>query len=81
MGSHGGGCFSGKDPSKVDRSAAYMARYVAKNIVASGLADRAELQIAYAIGVPEPISILVNTAKQGKFLTMRLTNWCESISI
>ncbi len=66
VGSHGGGCFSGKDPSKVDRSAAYMARYVAKNIVAAGLADRAELQIAYAIGVPEPVSILVNTANTGK---------------
>jgi S-adenosylmethionine synthetase len=66
VGSHGGGCFSGKDPSKVDRSAAYMARYVAKNIVASGLADRAELQIAYAIGVPDPVSILVNTANTGK---------------
>jgi len=66
VGSHGGGCFSGKDPSKVDRSAAYMARYVAKNIVASGLADRAELQIAYAIGVPEPVSILVNTDNTGK---------------
>lgn len=66
VGSHGGGCFSGKDPSKVDRSAAYMARYVAKNIVASGLAERAELQIAYAIGVPEPVSILVNTDNTGK---------------
>jgi S-adenosylmethionine synthetase len=66
VGSHGGGCFSGKDPSKVDRSAAYMARYVAKNIVASGLADRAEIQIAYAIGVPDPVSILVNTANTGK---------------
>lgn len=61
VGSHGGGCFSGKDPSKVDRSGAYMARYVAKNIVAAGLAERAEVQIAYAIGVPEPVSILVNT--------------------
>jgi len=66
VGSHGGGCFSGKDPSKVDRSAAYMARYVAKNIVASGLADRAELQIAYAIGVPDPEPILANTDKTGK---------------
>ena len=61
VGSHGGGCFSGKDPTKVDRSASYMARYVAKNIVASGLAERAEIQIAYAIGVPEPVSILVNS--------------------
>lgn len=61
MGRHGGGAFSGKDPSKVDRSAAYMARYVAKNIVAAGLASRCELQLAYAIGVPEPVSILVDT--------------------
>ncbi len=60
-GSHGGGCFSGKDPSKVDRSGSYMARYIAKNIVASGLADRCEIQIAYVIGVADPISILVNT--------------------
>ncbi|MCE1205901.1 MAG: methionine adenosyltransferase [Spirochaetia bacterium] len=61
MGRHGGGAFSGKDPSKVDRSAAYMARYVAKNVVAAGLADRCELELAYAIGVPEPISVLVET--------------------
>lgn len=61
VGSHGGGCFSGKDPTKVDRSASYMARYVAKNIVAAGIADKAEIQIAYAIGVPEPVSILVNS--------------------
>jgi len=61
MGRHGGGAFSGKDPSKVDRSAAYMARYVAKNIVAAGLAQRCELQVAYAIGVPEPVSVLVET--------------------
>jgi S-adenosylmethionine synthetase len=61
VGSHGGGCFSGKDPSKVDRSASYMARYVAKNIVAAGLADRAEVQMAYAIGVAEPVSLLVDT--------------------
>ena len=53
---HGGGCFSGKDPTKVDRSAAYMARYIAKNIVAAGLANRAEVQLAYAIGVAEPVS-------------------------
>jgi len=59
-GSHGGGCFSGKDPSKVDRSASYYARYVAKNIVAAGLADKAEIQVAYAIGVAQPVSILVN---------------------
>ena len=61
MGRHGGGAFSGKDPSKVDRSAAYMARYIAKNIVAADLADRAEVELAYAIGVPYPVSILVET--------------------
>ncbi|HQZ29864.1 MAG: methionine adenosyltransferase [Verrucomicrobiales bacterium] len=61
MGRHGGGAFSGKDPSKVDRSAAYMARYVAKNVVASGLADRCELQLAYAIGYPQPVSVHVDT--------------------
>lgn len=61
MGRHGGGAFSGKDPSKVDRSAAYMARYVAKNVVAAGLAARCELQVAYAIGFPEPVSLTVNT--------------------
>jgi S-adenosylmethionine synthetase len=61
MGRHGGGAFSGKDPTKVDRSAAYMARYIAKNIVAAGLADRCEVQLAYAIGVPEPVSVLVAT--------------------
>jgi S-adenosylmethionine synthetase len=66
MGRHGGGAFSGKDPSKVDRSAAYMARYVAKNIVAAGLADRCELQFAYAIGYPEPVSILVETFGTGR---------------
>ena len=61
MGRHGGGCFSGKDPTKVDRSGAYIARYVAKNIVAAGLAKRCEVQIAYAIGVAEPVSVLVDT--------------------
>lgn len=61
MGRHGGGAFSGKDPSKVDRSAAYMARYIAKNVVAAGLAERAEVELAYAIGVPFPVSILVET--------------------
>ena len=65
MGRHGGGAFSGKDPSKVDRSAAYMARYVAKNIVAAGLARRAEVQLAYAIGYPEPVSVLVETFGTG----------------
>lgn len=66
MARHGGGCFSGKDPSKVDRSGAYAARYVAKNIVAAGLADRCEIQIAYAIGVAEPVAIYVNTFGTGK---------------
>jgi len=66
MGRHGGGAFSGKDPSKVDRSAAYMARYAAKNVVAAGLADRCEIQVSYAIGVPHPISIMVDTFGTGK---------------
>jgi S-adenosylmethionine synthetase len=66
MGRHGGGAFSGKDPTKVDRSACYMCRYIAKNIVAAGLADRAEVQLAYAIGVAEPVSVLVDTFGTGK---------------
>lgn len=66
MARHGGGAFSGKDPSKVDRSAAYAARYVAKNIVAAGLADRCEIQVSYAIGVAEPTSIMVETFGTGK---------------
>ena len=61
LGSHGGGCFSGKDPTKVDRSGSYAARYIAKNIVAAGLADKCEIQIAYAIGVAQPVSVMVNT--------------------
>jgi S-adenosylmethionine synthetase len=61
VGSHGGGCFSGKDPSKVDRSGSYMARYVAKNIIAAGLADKVEVQIAYTIGVAEPVSVMIDT--------------------
>ena len=61
MARHGGGAFSGKDPSKVDRSAAYMCRWVAKNIVAAGLADRCEIQVAYAIGYPQPLSIAIET--------------------
>jgi S-adenosylmethionine synthetase len=65
-GSHGGGCFSGKDPSKVDRSASYMARYIAKNIVAANLATECELQLAYAIGVPEPVSVTIDTFGTGK---------------
>ncbi len=70
---HGGGSFSGKDPTKVDRSATYMARYIAKNIVAAGLADRAEVQLAYAIGVAEPVSILVETFGTGKASCGQLT--------
>ena len=66
MGRHGGGAFSGKDPTKVDRSAAYAARYIAKNIVAAGLADKCEVQLAYAIGVAEPVSILIDTFGTGK---------------
>ena len=66
MGRHGGGAFSGKDPSKVDRSAAYMARYIAKHVVAAGLAERCEVQLAYAIGVPFPVSIMVDTFGTGK---------------
>ncbi len=73
MGRHGGGAFSGKDPTKVDRSACYMARYVAKNIVASGLAKRCEVQLAYAIGVAEPVSVMVNTFGTGKVEDARLT--------
>ncbi|MEE8631870.1 MAG: methionine adenosyltransferase [Candidatus Bathyarchaeia archaeon] len=66
VGSHGGGCFSGKDPSKVDRSGCYMARYIAKNVVAAGLADRCEIQISYAIGIAEPVSVMVNSFGTGK---------------
>src|SRR4030066_2452457 len=66
FGRHGGGAFSGKDPSKVDRSACYMCRYIAKNIVAGGLADRCEVQVAYAIGIAEPVSLMVNTFDTGK---------------
>ncbi|MFB6351078.1 MAG: methionine adenosyltransferase domain-containing protein, partial [Bradymonadaceae bacterium] len=66
MGSHGGGAFSGKDPSKVDRSATYQARHIAKNIVAADLAERCDVQLAYAIGVPEPVSVMVNTYGTGK---------------
>jgi S-adenosylmethionine synthetase len=72
MGRHGGGAFSGKDSTKVDRSAAYMARYVAKNIVAAGLADRCEVQLAYAIGVAEPVSIRVDTFGTGRIAEPRL---------
>lgn len=72
QGSHGGGCFSGKDPSKVDRSASYMARYVAKNIVAAGLADRVEVQVAYSIGVADPVSLMVDTFGTGKISPDRI---------
>ncbi len=73
MGAHGGGAFSGKDPSKVDRSGAYMARYVAKNLVAAGLADRCEVQIAYCIGVAEPVSVLVHSFNSGRLPDEQLT--------
>jgi S-adenosylmethionine synthetase len=73
MARHGGGCFSGKDPSKVDRSAAYACRYVAKNIVAAGIADRCEIQVSYAIGVAEPISIYVDTFGTGKIADGQIT--------
>ena len=72
-GRHGGGAFSGKDPTKVDRSAAYMARHIAKNIVAAGLADKAEVQLAYAIGIAEPVSVLVETFGTGKLSPVQLT--------
>ncbi|MFL6414150.1 MAG: methionine adenosyltransferase [Bryobacteraceae bacterium] len=72
MGRHGGGAFSGKDPTKVDRSACYMARYVAKNLVAAGLASRTEVQLAYAIGVAEPVSVMVNSFGTGKVEDARL---------
>ena len=71
-GSHGGGAFSGKDPSKVDRSASYMARYVAKNLVAAGLADRMEVQLAYSIGVAQPVSVNVDTAGTAKISPDRI---------
>jgi S-adenosylmethionine synthetase len=73
MGRHGGGAFSGKDPTKVDRSACYMARYIAKNIVAAGLASRCEVQLAYAIGVADPVSVLVSTFGTGVVDEERLT--------
>jgi S-adenosylmethionine synthetase len=73
VGSHGGGAFSGKDPSKVDRSASYMARYIAKNLVAAGVADRCEVQLAYAIGVADPVSILVDAFNTGKIAQQKIT--------
>ncbi|HJT49659.1 MAG TPA: methionine adenosyltransferase [Nitrososphaeraceae archaeon] len=77
MGRHGGGAFSGKDPSKVDRSACYMARYIAKNVVAAGLADKCEVQIAYAIGVAEPVSVMIDTFRTGKVSEERIENKVE----
>jgi S-adenosylmethionine synthetase len=74
MGRHGGGCFSGKDPTKVDRSAAYMARYVAKNVVAAGLADRCEVQLAYAIGVADPVSVRIDTRGTGRIDEAQLSD-------
>ena len=77
MARHGGGAFSGKDPTKVDRSAAYLARYIAKNIVAAGLAAKAEVQLAYAIGVAEPVSIRVDTFGTGKVAEEEL---CKAVA-
>ena len=74
---HGGGAFSGKDPSKVDRSAAYAARYVAKNIVAAGLATKCEIQVAYAIGVARPVSVLVDTFGTGKISDDKIATLVE----
>src|SRR5256886_14668690 len=74
MGRHGGGAFSGKDPSKVDRSACYMCRYIAKNIVAAGLADRCEVQVAYAIGVAEPVSLMISTFNTSKIPEEQIEN-------
>ena len=74
MGRHGGGAFSGKDPTKVDRSACYMARYIAKNVVAAGLADRVEIQLAYAIGVADPVSVSVDTFETGKIAQDKISS-------
>jgi S-adenosylmethionine synthetase len=79
MGRHGGGAFSGKDPSKVDRSACYMARYIAKNIVSSGLASKCEVQLAYAIGVAEPVSIMVDTFNTGKINEQKIESQVREI--
>jgi len=79
MGRHGGGAFSGKDPSKVDRSAAYMGRYVAKNVVASGLASRCEIQFAYAIGYPDPVSVAVDTFGTGKMSDEKITEAVQKV--
>ncbi|MCK9329290.1 MAG: methionine adenosyltransferase [Candidatus Cloacimonetes bacterium] len=83
MGRHGGGAFSGKDPSKVDRSAAYMARYIAKNIVAAGIANEIEVQLAYAIGIAEPVSLMVNTfgtSKMDDFFITKLIRECFELT-
>ncbi|MEM7813805.1 MAG: methionine adenosyltransferase [Candidatus Aenigmatarchaeota archaeon] len=79
MGSHGGGAFSGKDPTKVDRSASYMARHVAKNIVAAGLAEECEVQLSYAIGIAEPVSVLVNTFGTGKLPDEKLAELVRKV--
>ncbi len=78
-GAHGGGAFSGKDPSKVDRSAAYMGRYVAKNLVAAGLCDKCEVQVAYAIGVAEPVSVMVDTSGTGKIHSARIAEIVRAV--
>jgi S-adenosylmethionine synthetase len=78
QGSHGGGAFSGKDPSKVDRSASYMARYVAKNVVAAGLARKCEVQLAYAIGVAEPVSVMINTYGTGKIPSNKISELVQA---
>jgi S-adenosylmethionine synthetase len=75
---HGGGAFSGKDPTKVDRSACYMARYIAKNVVAAGLAERALVQLAYAIGVADPVSVMVHTEGTGRIPESRITELVRS---
>jgi S-adenosylmethionine synthetase len=78
MGRHGGGAFSGKDPTKVDRSAAYAARWAAKNVVAAGLADRCEIQVAYAIGVAKPVSINVETFDTGKIPDKKISELIDT---
>jgi len=79
IGSHGGGCYSGKDPTKVDRSGSYMARYIAKNIVAAGLAEKCDVQIAYAIGVSKPVSVMVDTYGTGKVPDERITEAVKKV--
>ena len=76
---HGGGCFSGKDPTKVDRSATYAARWAAKNVVAAGLADKCEIQLAYAIGVAKPVSIMVDTFGTGKYSDEKIAEAVEKV--